>query len=377
MKKFIVLFAVLAMVFAFTPAAMADVSLYGSARMFTYSVDQDSKWTGSFDDRDTTWTLGKLGRFGAKFKSGDVGGLFEVDARQASDNPNTAYNTDTSTLGDMRIRHLYGYWNFGGGTLRVGQTWPLTELAVCALAYTAGGLQGWGGTGMGDARIPQVQLQFGNLQLAFLSPSVAAATSGVWGQSDTDISLPKIEVGYKLKLDNMTWDFVGGYQTYEEVNATDQGKDVTSYILTTRGKMNFGALYVGLNLYMSQNGTNYGLARGGIQDSAILNSAGTDIEDSESYGGVLAVGYKVSDMVYVEGGYGMLQSEADWTTLTAKHEDTASAFYAACKLTMAPGVYIQPEFAIFDKDDKDTEGVNTDDEGKQTVLGVWWCINFK
>ena len=379
MKKFIVLFAVLAMVFAFTPAAMADVSLYGSARMWTYSVDSDSNWSATgFDDRDTMWTLGKLARFGAKFTGGDVGGLFEMDARQSGylSHSGGTQSGQASSLGNLRIRHLYGYWNFGGGQLLVGQTWPLTELCVAHLDYTAAGLQGYGGTGMGIARVPQIRLTFGNLKLAFLSPNPAAKTAGVWGTSDVDTTLPKVEVGYTLKLDNMKWEFVGGYQNYEEVNATDQAKDVTSYVLTTRGKMNFGALYVGLNLAYTQNGGNYGLARA-VQDSAIINTAGTDIEDSTQYGGVLAVGYKVSDMVYIEGGYGMTDSEADWTAGTAKHEDTASAFYLTCQLKMAPGVYIKPEFAVFDKDDKDAKGVHTADEGKQTVFGVFWKINFK
>jgi len=380
MKKFIVLFAVLAMVFAFTPAAMADVSLYGSARMWTYSVDSDSNWAGGgFDDTDTLWALGKLARFGAKFKSGDVGGLWEMDARQSGYINHATQGSQSgqaSSLGDLRIRHAFGYWNFGGGQLLVGQTWPLTELAVAHLDYTAAGLQGYGGTGMGIARVPQIRLTFGNLKLAFLSPNPAATTAGVWGTSDTDVTLPKVEVGYDLKLDNMKWNFVAGYQNYEEVNATDQAKDVTSYVLVTRGKMNFGALYVGVSLAYTQNGGNYGLARA-VQDSAILNSAGTDIEDSTQLGGVLAVGYKVSDMVYVEGGYGMTDSEADFTTGTAKHEDTATAFYLACQLKMAPGVFIKPEFAVLDKDDKDTRGVHTADEGKQTVIGVFWKINFK
>ena len=84
MKKLIIMLAALAMVAAFTASAMADVSLYGSARFNTYSVYTDKDWnggTGNYSDTDTQWRMGNLSRFGAIFKGDTVGGRFEVDAR--------------------------------------------------------------------------------------------------------------------------------------------------------------------------------------------------------------------------------------------------------------------------------------------------------
>jgi len=381
MKKFIVLFAVLVVVFAFSAQAIADVSLYGSARFQTYSVKKDKEQAvnTAYDDTDTVWQLDSLTRFGAKFQSGDVGGLWEMDARSAHNNANTAYNTDTSSLGDLRIRHAYGTWNFGAGQLLVGQTWPLTDALQSNLQYTDSGMQWWGGLGYVDARITQIRLTFGNLAVAFLSPNVPSAAGGLWGGSDIDTTLPKVEVKYSLPLEPVTLNLYGGWQNYEDVNPTDQSKDVTSWVGAAQAKAKFGAAYVNFIVSYAVNAGDYGLGASKTMDDAYLNQAGTDYEDMETTAALLVVGFKVSDMVTIEGGYGKIKSEGDWPG--SKLEDDAQAYYINATLTMAPGVYIVPEFAVFDKEDRyGTAGVGSataTEEGKVTVVGVFWKIDFK
>ena len=376
MKKFIVLFAVLAMVFAFTAQAMADVSLYGSARFLTYSVKVDKEQApgATYDDTDTEWTMAKLGRFGAKFTGGDVTGLWEIDAR----NTTTSKSNDTSTLGSIRIRHLFGSWNFGSGQLLIGQTWPLTDMLQSGLAYKESGLEWWGGMGTVNGRHTQLRLTFGDLAVAFLTPQMRAASAGIWGSTDTDVTLPKIEVRYDLKLEPVKLAFVGGWQKYEEVNATDQTKDITSWVVAGQAKTNFGAAYVNLVLHYSQNEGDYGLGASSIIDDAYMKSGGTtDIEDVTTWGAALVVGFKVSDMVTLEAGYGKLKAEGDnYTGAGLDLEDDAQAYYLQCNLTMAPGVHIKPEIAVFDKEDR-TVGTTTTEEGKTTVVGVFWQIDFK
>ena len=80
MKKLIVLLAVIAMVGAFTATAIADVSLYGSARFRTYYADVDSGVPGSSSDKDTEWRQGFLNRFGANFKADKITGKLEIDS---------------------------------------------------------------------------------------------------------------------------------------------------------------------------------------------------------------------------------------------------------------------------------------------------------
>ena len=81
-------------------------------------------------------------------------------------------------------------------------------------------------------------------------------------------------------------------------------------------------------------------------------------------------------MVYVEGGYLMADSENDSNGAT-KYEDTSFGYYAQCKLTMAPGVFIIPEIIVVDRDDTTWGRTSALDEGKTTIAGIFWMINFK
>lgn len=364
MKKFIVLFAAFAMVFAFAPVATADVDLYGSARMWTYRVNVDNV-APAFDDEDTVWRMGPFSRFGANFKSGDITGKMEFDARD-QDTLDGA-----STLGDMRIRHLYGEWDFGGGKLLVGHTWPLSDWAVTSLQYTGGGLQSYGSVGMGFARTSQIRLTFGNLKIGFLAPRITdgAPTGSLYGVN-TDTTLPKIEVRYGFKFDPVSIDLVGGWQSYDIVNAADQEKDITSYVGAVRVKMNFGAAYVNLGANLAQNGGQYGMSNA-VLDNAMFQNG--EVKDNESYGYCAAVGFKLSDMATLEAGYGKNESEDDRTTTD---EDEAQAYYLLAKIQLAPGVMMYPEVGVLDGEDVTTAGVKAD-QAKTTFFGIVWKIDFK
>jgi hypothetical protein len=393
MKKFIVLFAALALVVAFTVPASADVSLWGSARFMTYSktIDSEQLATAGYtdDDTDTQWSLGTLSRFGAKFTGGDVGGMWEMDARQnvSGIRGNSGYvggASDATTLGDVRMRHLFGTWNFGSGELLIGQTWPLANFFVSHLNYYTNGEQFWGGVGYLNARVSQIRLTFGDFKVAFLSPNVDQGTGpasvGLFGSTEVDTTLPKIELLYTLKLEPVKLDFVGGYQTYEvaTVGAGAKSYDITSWVVGAAAYMNFGAAYVNVALHYAQNPGNYNLGDvvGLTYDAAYAGTS--DIEDMTGYGGVIAVGFKVSDMVTLEAGYSKLDYSGDFPGGGGDIEDAAQSYYLQAKFTMAPGVYIVPEIAVFDKEDRNPGGGAADvEEGQSTVFGVWWCINFK
>jgi len=387
MKKFIVLAAALAMVFAFSVPAMADVSLYGSARMMTYSTTIDN--TGAaFDDTDTEFKLGTLTRMGAKFTAGDVTGLWEMDARAGSHNA-------SSHLGDMRIRHAFGEWNFGSGKLLVGQTWPVVNFFISHLNYTAAGMMFDGGVGTVYARAAQIRFTFGDFKIGLLAPSLQ--TANLWGityanpaaakptatdNGERDVTFPKIELRYDLKLDTMKFAVAAGYQTYEDVNSTtDYGVDIDSYVLGVAGWFNFGPAYLNVGLHYAQNPGNYDLGDRYrlTYSAAYFNPAGTDVNDMTGWGGLAVLGYKVSDMVTLEAGYGMLDYSGDNGTTVGgpDREDTNQSYYIQAKITLAPGVYMVPEIMVFDKDEYKTDAGATVEEATQTTFGIWWCINFK
>jgi len=376
MKKIIgllVFLATFAMVFGFTvTAAMADADLYGSVRFRTYWADKDKDFTGTgYDDEDLDWRIGYLSRWGVNYQSGDVKGKIEMDTRDSDGDDGSA------ELGDVRVRHLYGEWDFGSGKLLIGQTFNLLTVYSNGLGYYSGGLQKFGGMGLDYFRTSQIRLTFGNLQLAFLTPNTDQDVIGTdelgaaYATSDEDTTLPRIEARYSLKLDPVTVDFMGGWQTYDVVDATDSDESIDSWLVGVFARANFGPAYVKGTLNYRQNGTNYGLWT--VVDETARMEGGS-VQDAEAWGAQLTAGWKINDTFKVEAAYSMVEAEND--DMSTKYEDDASAFMLLCNIALAPGVSVQPELIFQDNEDKYVAGTKTE-QGDATIFGVFWMINFK
>jgi hypothetical protein len=72
----------------------------------------------------------------------------------------------------------------------------------------------------------------------------------------SDLTLPRIEARYSLKLDPVTVDFMGGWQTFEVEDNSGHKEDVDSYVLDVKAATNFGPLYMKGLLRYAQNGGN-------------------------------------------------------------------------------------------------------------------------
>ena len=383
MKKLIVILAVIAMVGAFTATAMADVSLYGSARFRTYYADVDNGVAGAESDSDLEWRMGHLTRFGANFKADKITGKFEMDARAggAGVTGNIESDSGASRLGNMRLRQLWGQYDFGAGKLMIGQNYPLYDAPVSGINYYSGGLQKFGGIGYDVARTSQLRLTFGDFRLAFLPPDTSKTVPGgtnTVAYSEVNTTFPKVEVRYDMKMDAFALNFIGGWQTYEveDYDQTDNTgskgtEDITSYVLGVRGKANFGPAYAGLGLTYRVNGNNYGAWTKSTHESPIFQ--GNDLKDATAFGVVAALGWKLNDMFTIEGSYSMLNSEVD-TSLN--NEDDMTVWGVIGKITLAPGVYVIPEFIFQDNKDRKDNSVVTE-EGDATIIGVFWRIDFK
>jgi len=374
MKKitvFLACLAAFAMVFGFTvTAAMADVDLYGSVRFRTYWADKDKDFTGTgYDDEDLEWRLGHLSRWGVNYKSGNVSGKVELDARA------TDTATGSSMKGEIRVRHLYGEWDFGSGKLLIGQTFNPCTVYSSGIGYYSGGIQKFGGLGLEYFRTSQIRLTFDNLVLALLTPDhdeiPDAAPAGGW--VDTDTTIPRLEARYSLKLDPVAIDFMGGFQTYDVVDINDHEETIDSYQLGIYARTNWGPAYFKGVLTYAQNGANYGLWSSTVVDQAAVYENG-DIDDAECWGGSIVAGLKVNDMLTLEGSAGFASSENDDQDL--KNEDDAQVYTLLAKITLAPGVIVQPELIYEDRDDRWDNGVKTE-QGDAVIAGVFWVINFK
>jgi hypothetical protein len=340
MKKFLVIFAIVALIAS--PAMAAEWNFFGSARMSTFSEDVDPG-SGADSDQDTTWALQGNSRIGANVKAGDVTGAFE-------------YGTG------VNVRKLYGEWNFGAGALLVGQTYTPANFFPSNQVWAGDAdLLPYGGIYRG--RHPMIQLKFGTFKLAFVSPD-GANDLGTGG--DVDVTYPQIELSYKFKTDMFYVDVFGGYQTYEIEMAPKL--DVDSYIAGANLGLTFGPASIMGSAWLGKNTGPYGMWVESADDP-VMNAAGTEIIDNDLFGWLAVVNFKANDMLSFEAGYGRVSTELD---VDAAQSDDTSSVYVNAVITFAPGVFIVPEIGMVDYED-DAAGA---EQGELTYFGAKWQINF-
>lgn len=350
MKKILMFALAGLLVVAFTVPAMAaaEWNFYGSARMSTFYTDQDEDYTGTgYSDNDLTWALQGNSRIGAKVKAGDISGRFE-------------YGTG------VNVRVLYGQWNFDGGSLLVGQTY--TPVNAFYSNQVAGGdtdLLPYGG--IYDGRHPMIQLKVGGFKFAMVEPGTDSLV-----QDSTDTKIPKFEASYDLKAGPVGLKFLGGYNQYDTKDSlTDNTYAVTSYILGFGLAYNAGPFYLNGNIYYGRNLGPFGMWQQSVYDTPVFD--GNDYQDATTIGYIGVAGFKVSDVLCFEAGYGHIQSKVDIVGLS--FEDPAQSYYVQAVITIAKGFFIVPELGVFDKKDWSVDGL-TVDEGKETYFGLKWQINF-
>jgi hypothetical protein len=360
MKKGLVFLGAAILLVAFTaPAFAAEWSFYGSSRIYMFWEAKDkevlpildpARQPTYFDDTDLNMQLQSNSRIGANVSAGDVSGRFE-------------YGTSD---GNANIRILKGEWNFGSGTLLVGQDYgPVNYFPSNQVANVDQGLVGWGAPYAG--RTPMIGFKFGNFFFAFLQPS-EGGTGIIPNAVDTDTMIPKIEAKW-----NNTWgpfflEIGAGYNTVDDVDQNDREESIDSWIAYLGLKYTIGAFYVGGDIYAAQNGGAYGVSSGDVRTSPTW--ANNSVQDTDQLGWVLLGNYKFNDMISVEGGFGSLTSESDDPSLPEK--DKAMSYYLQLMLTLAKGVYIIPEVTVNDW----KEDFNGQDQGKVTYYGAQFRINF-
>ncbi len=345
MKKLLIAVFAAFMVVAFAiPAIAGTWNFYGSARMQTWSAKlSEEKSSTGYDDTDTTWDLQGNSRIGAKVKAGDISGGFE-------------YGTG------INLRKLDGVWNFGSGSLLVGQTYTPVNLFYSNQVYGADSdMLNVGGVYNG--RHPMIQVSVQGFKLALVKPTVSA---GSITSTDTDTTIPKIEASYSFKAGPAAIALCGGYNTFKLVDSTDHEESLDSYVLALGLSFAVGPGYVKGDVFTGKNVGNYGLW---IEGSHKATGSMTDIQDVKTVGALGVVGFKVNDMLTLEAGYGYTSADSDDSSL---EDDKTQAYYVQAVISPAKGVYIIPEIGKYDYKD-DTSGA---DEGTKTYFGAKWQINF-
>jgi hypothetical protein len=354
MKKLFVILAAVALVWAFAvPASAVDWNFYGSARMATYwtSTETGDGSVSKSEDSELDWDWQGNSRLGARVKGESVSGMFEVAMRADGGGDDV----------DVGTRRLEGHWDFGAGTLSVAKSYAgFKQFVSGQVARGDGGLLGRGF--MYNGRVAFIGLKFGGFGIQFAQPRPDDLGSG----GDVDTVIPKIEANWGMAFDAFSFNLIGGYQYYniDKLGAGSDDTDVTSYGLGADGKFNFGPAWVAGGLSYAQNGGN---ARW-TAASASFDAANNDTDDATTTQGGIVLGFKMSDMVSFEGGFGYRLDDFDETGV----DDTTSwELYVNSVVGLAPGVYIIPEFGYRDID-TDTQA----DSSTDWYLGAKWQMDF-
>lgn len=385
MKKIAVSLLALTLAVFLAAPAMAEFDPYGSVRLGVFWQTDEPAAAGADDDSDLVMPFGDFSRFGGKFKTGDLGGRVEFGLKGA-ENGNTVYQ-----------RLLYGTWDFGGGTLLVGQDYcpyTLVSAQVAPGFYDLdNGFIGYGA--LWNSRQPQIRVNMENgLYVGLIQPAAAstddiidlakaavarekgaaltdpeeAAIAAVLADLDIDVTLPKICVGYELKTEDLSLDGGIAYNTFSaESETADFDESITSYMVYVGGKMGLGVVDLQANLHYGQNLGDFDIT--GREDAAYaqIDDDG-DIEDSACMGGYVQAAFKV-DPATITIGYGYTQSEND---VAGDDADNQQSYFVNGKIPIADTFFVVPEYSYYDR----MKDANGDKEDDTWYLGLKLQLNF-
>ncbi len=384
MKKVLAVMALFAFLAGF-PAYAADWNFYGSARVNTfYTKFEKSPFSSGraalglamgSDTKNYEQGLQGNARIGARVKVNDsLSGRFEYGALR----------------GNVNLRILYGDWNFGAGTLRIGKAYSPLTFPISNQVWSVNSL------GRGDhhmstfgmlyaARKPMVRLKFGGFQIAAVAPEnlrvnlPSNLTAIGTQQPDTEIVLPAIQAKYVYTHANGDIQFSGGFQDWKVVDS-GQSHDLTSWVLGIGARLNLGRAYFKGNVWGGQNVGNQveilvnqklwsttGNAGTGNFDGDGFGLArwdGSKIIDRDAVAGLIVAGFKIREGLYLEAGYGYTRTELDSSDFD---KDDCQGYYIQSTIFLAPGVSITPEIGQIDM---------KQDDSVITYFGAKWQINF-
>jgi hypothetical protein len=412
MKKLVLLSVLIAFILApafVCLAADKKVDFYGRARVFTI-VDKVSKEAASLngvDNSDVDWIGGYNGRFGVNFDTGEnVTGKVELGIgyqNNTAKKSTRVYDSSGTKLTDrvyddmgwknnaVTTRHVYGKWNFGMGSLIVGQTSGAADNYICMTDAWWAAL-GDSGDFDGVGRAPGLQLEFpvggGTLQIGAFNNYTMDYTNdalalGLVG--DVEKGLPRFEVGYAKTIGIFDFALVGDYQKvgYRGINSTAQeySFDIDSNAFAGVFGVDLKPVYLKGQVWIGQNVPEAGF--GGGDDAAIDFTAdytlltGIKTYDTDYFGYGIKAQFTVNDKAKVNAGW--IHVEADQDVETTKTEKSSDAFYIQAPITLAPNVLMCPEIARKNFGDTEvTSGgtITKTENGDETIYGIYWQITF-
>lgn len=348
-KKTVAIVAAAGALTALALPAMAETTLYGSARLQTFYNMADEPTTGKTAGVDEH--LQTNSRFGANFSNGDVTGKVEYGA----------------SGGNGNIRLLNGTWNFGSGKLTVGQDYNSYYFTSEQVHNDDNVNNGYGS--LWDTRQAQIRVNLTNgVYFAAITPTgnVAgdAAGNNLEKTSNVKIYLPKLNVGYAGKAGTVGYNVGVVGQTYSTKIGTND-KQVTALLGYANATAGFGATTLKANVSFAQNAGNMGFSGRGT-----ATTVGTDIKNTTGFEGFVQASQKISDTISGNVGLGYTYDKKD---VTGAKADDKLLFFVNAPVTLAKNVSVTPEFSYYDQLN---DAAGKDEKKKAYAIGAKWQINF-
>ena len=373
MKKVVIILLAAAMTAVLAMPAMAadkaEWSFYGSARVETFSYDDD-KMSGlapnggvnGWDDRDTIWSFWNNSRFGANAKAGNISGRFE-------------YRTSTET------RIMWGEWDFGAGKLGVGKNYtPANMFYAKQVAFGEHQLFSTGGFFTNADGMIRLRFQgladMIDIDLAFVEPAPLGAGGG--GEdtaqavgNDLDTTLPQIEARMLFNWGALQMELGGAWLEAEDtqiVGNAERTYDIDAWVVAFGLKVAVGPFGFAGNIHSGENNSVLGqVIRVACRPQ--YDAASDSIVDRDHWGWNAALDFKLNDMITFGVGYGETEMEPNQAGLV---DDKTSAYYLQARIVPTKGVQIIPE--IGERDYKND--MNGNDQGDTFYFGAVWKISF-
>ena len=324
-----------------------DFTPYGSVRVgYWFDMQDEDYYKGTDKDGEpmsrtfSSLDLQNNSRIGFNYKKGDLTAKAEIGANGS-------------------FRYLWGKHDFGGFSLlaglnddgfdkRANQVWGEDKM-----------LQGYGAVYSG--RNTQVKFEMENgfyaailkpytdkdpITGAFTAAELAALEAAGINISDgVDHMIPRINLGYNVDLNDIKIYPTFSFQMYNyNKDILDIDSSVMSWLFGATVDYKMDALSLRGHFHFGSNVANM------YKDMGV--GAGFDLEkeetiDETTMGGFLAVGFDVSDVINVGGGFGFAStSKEDYDN------DTKMAFYLQSTLKIGDNFNLIPEFGMHMDGDK-------------------------
>lgn len=353
-----ILFAILAGVFCVS--LFSQVTPYGSARI-NYWYENTSKDMNNYNlgiDKarlSMNYGLQPNTRFGLNFKHDALTGKIEFGI--------------SNNLASLRL--AYGKYNFDGYSLLIGQDFDGTAHFANQAWGADNGLIGYGNAYAG--RNPQIKFEMNNgLYFALIRPHTAGDPANL--NSSIDAIIPKINLGYNYKLDNLKIMPTFMFQTYQynkDFNSNDIDETVNSWLFATTTELKASSVLLKAQVNYGVNTGNMGVSGSGHR--AVWVQADSKLEDTATMGGFLQLAYEINPNFVFDTGLGY-SSSSNSTYKDSDNKDvndSKMAVYAQTRLKFNSLIFV-PEIGLINEME-DSQGVK---RGSRMYFGTQLRYDF-